>query len=198
MPRAARIHLIGHSIGAYIILQLLKDPTIGSRVAANYLLFPTIEYMSDTKNGKFMTRIVSHIVWLLVFLAFIYTCLPSFLQNFLMYLFFKVNCIPKMHMKTCVDFVNSRVLEKVFFMAFEEMDQVKERDNEIIRNNVKKIKFYYGASDDWAPVGYFTKLKEDIPEVEAEVCTRKFDHSFVLKNSRNMGNLVAEWIKERL
>lgn len=154
--------------------------------------------MADTKNGKFLTKFVAYIVWLIVFLAFIYSVLPSFLQNFLMYLFFKLNCIPKMHMKSCIQLIDPRVLEKVFFMAFEEMDQVRERDNEVIRSNVKKLKLYYGESDDWAPVSYYSRLKEEIPEVDAEVCTRKFDHSYVLKSSRDMGNVVANWIKERL
>lgn len=103
-----------------------------------------------------------------------------------------------MHTKTVVDLINPGVLEKVFFMAYEEMDQVKERDNDAIRNNVKKLKFYYGANDGWAPVSYFSKLKDEIPDVDAEVCTRKFDHSFVLKSSRDVGRMVAEWIREKL
>lgn len=83
-------------------------------------------------------------------------------------------------------------------MAFEEMEQVKERDNDVIRSNSKKLKLYYAANDGWAPVSYFSQLKEEIPEVDAEVCTRKFDHSFVLKSSRDVGIMVAEWIQERL
>lgn len=101
-------------------------------------------------------------------------------------------------MKSAIQLIDPGVLEKVFFMAFEEMEQVKERDNEVIRCNLKKLKFYYGGNDDWAPVRYFSKLKEEIPEVDAEVCDKKIDHSFVLKSSRDMGNLVANWVKERL
>lgn len=198
IPSSTRIHLIGHSIGAYIILQLLKDPSINSRVVAGYLLFPTIEDMSTTRNGKFLTKFVAYFVWLILFLSFIFANLPSFLQNFLMYLYFRITCIPKMHTKSAIQLVDPGVLEKVFFMAFEEMDQVKERDNDVIRNNVKKLKFYYGANDGWAPVSYYSRLREEIPEVDAEVCTRKIDHSFVLKSSRVMGNVVAAWVKERL
>lgn len=198
IPSTTRIHLIGHSIGSYISLQLLKEPTISSRITASYCLFPTIEYMKDTKNGKFLTNFVSYIVPLILFLALIFSHLPSFLQNFLLYVYFKINCIPKMHMKAVAELINAAVLEKVFFMAFDEMEKVKERDNVIIRHNLKKLKFYYAANDGWAPVSYFSKLKEEIPEVDAEVCTRKFDHTFVLKSSRDVGNMVAEWIKERL
>lgn len=154
--------------------------------------------MSDTKNGKFLTKFVAYIVWLIIFLAFIFSHLPSFLQNFLLYIYFRINCIPRMHIKSVKELIDPGVLQKVFFMAFEEMDQVKERDNDVIRSNLKKLKFYYGASDGWAPVSYFSRLKEEIPDVDAEVCTRKFDHSFVLKSSRDVGNMVSEWIREKL
>ncbi|KAG5866152.1 hypothetical protein JTB14_017002 [Gonioctena quinquepunctata] len=45
IPKNARIHLIGHSIGSYIILELLEHPSIKDKVADVYLLFPTIEEM---------------------------------------------------------------------------------------------------------------------------------------------------------
>lgn len=137
-------------------------------------------------------------MWLLIFLSWIYSLLPGVLQTSLMYLFFKINCIPKMHLKTAINFINPKVLQKVFFMAFEEMDLVKEKDTDTITANMKIIKFYYGANDDWAPASYYTKLKQDIPGVDAEMCQRKFDHSFVLKTSRDVGNMVAAWVKNKL
>lgn len=101
-----------------------------------------------------------------------------------------------MHLKTIVNFINPEILQKVFFMAYEEMDLVKARDDDVIKENVKKLKFYYGASDGWTPVAYYNKLKEDFPELDAELCVRKFDHSYVLRTSRDVGSMVAEWLKE--
>lgn len=40
-----KIHLIGHSIGAYMALQLLKIDDISKQIQHCYALFPTIEYM---------------------------------------------------------------------------------------------------------------------------------------------------------
>lgn len=196
IPETARVHFIGHSIGTYTILQLLKDPSIKSRVVKSYMLFPTIEYMSDTTNGKFLTKIVYYILWLIYFLSWIFTLLPSILQTSLVYLYLRINCIPKMHLKTIVNFINPEILQKVFFMAYEEMDLVKARDDDVIKENVKKLKFYYGASDGWTPVAYYNKLKEDFPELDAELCVRKFDHSYVLRTSRDVGSMVAKWLKE--
>lgn len=58
IPEDARLHLIGHSIGSWIILNILKDESITKRVTKCYLLFPTIEHMATTKNGWFFTTIV--------------------------------------------------------------------------------------------------------------------------------------------
>lgn len=92
--------------------------------------------------------------------------------------------------------INPRVLKKVFFMAYEEMVEVRERDDVTIKANIKKIKFLYGIKDNWAPLSYYNKLKQDIPEADAEESS--FDHSFVLKLSRDVGNVVATWFKEKM
>lgn len=59
IPKDARVHLVGHSIGAWMILKLLEDEVFAGRVVKCYLLFPTIEHMADTHSGKFFSNIVS-------------------------------------------------------------------------------------------------------------------------------------------
>lgn len=54
-----RIHLIGHSIGCWIILNMLKDNFIAKKVTKCYLLFPTIENMDISDNGWWFTKVVS-------------------------------------------------------------------------------------------------------------------------------------------
>ena len=146
MPANARLHLVGHSIGTYIILNLLKNEEFNARVVDVNLLFPTIEHMAVTPNGKFLTTFVKPIVWLIVFLSWIYTVLPSILQNFLMYMYMKIACVPRMHFRTLVSFIDPSIMEKIFFMAFEELDQVEERDDATIKNNKDKIRLLYGRS----------------------------------------------------
>lgn len=45
IPADVKIHLVGHSIGAYISLQLFEFDDISERIHHCYLLFPTLEYM---------------------------------------------------------------------------------------------------------------------------------------------------------
>lgn len=58
VPEDAHLHLIGHSIGAWLVLNLLKNNDIDRRIERCYLLFPTIEYMVETRNGIFFTNFV--------------------------------------------------------------------------------------------------------------------------------------------
>lgn len=196
MPKDVKIHFIGHSIGSYIILQLLEVPSIKERVVKSYLLFPTIEYMAETPNGKLLVNFVKHILKLVLFLAWIFMILPTFIQNILLYIYSAIRNVEDKHKETIRNIVNPDVLDKVFFMAFDEMDLVRERNQNSIVENVKKIKFYYGATDGWTPIKYYEKLKKDVPDVEAELCVRNFNHAFVLGMSVPVGQMVSNWILE--
>lgn len=91
-------------------------------------------------------------------------------------------------------------MEKVLFLADEEMKRVVELDSETLetlRSNHQILKIYYGASDGWTPKKYCHQLKEKIPELDLEIDKCKFDHAFVIKSSEEVGRLVAEWIMNR-
>ncbi len=91
-------------------------------------------------------------------------------------------------------------MEKVLFLANEEMKRVAELDSatlETLRSNHQILKIYYGTTDGWAPLKYCYQLKEKIPELDLEIDTRKFEHAFVIKSSVDLGLVVAEWIMNR-
>ncbi|KAJ8923053.1 hypothetical protein NQ315_001602 [Exocentrus adspersus] len=195
IPKDARIHLVGHSIGSYMILELLEHPALKDKVVDVYLLFPTLEYMADTSNGKFLTRFIKPIVPVIVFLSWIFTILPSIVQFILLYAYMFVTGLNvEEHMKNILALVKPGVLRRVFFLAFEELDQVRDRNDDIIRKHLKKIKVFYGRTDGWAPASFCDRIKRDIPGVDAEVS--EYDHSFVLKQSSEVGYRVSDWIKQ--
>ncbi|KAJ8974021.1 hypothetical protein NQ317_006491 [Molorchus minor] len=196
IPNNARIHLIGHSIGSYMILELINHPAIKDKISDVYLLFPTIEHMADTTNGKFLTNFIKHIVWLIVFLSWIFTILPSIIQNILLYGYMLVMGIPSnVHLNNLKALIKPGVLRRVFFLAYEELDQVRERNNEAIKANINKVKLYYGKTDGWAPESFYERIKVDIPNVNAQLCS--FNHAFVLKTSVEIGQIVGDWIKAK-
>ncbi|KAI4504481.1 hypothetical protein M0802_000031 [Mischocyttarus mexicanus] len=169
VPNDAKIYLIGHSIGCWFILNLLKDEDISKKVEKCYLLFPTIENMADTPNGRFLKNFLLHIVNLLLFLTWIFTFFPFYLKTFLIRLFGIFYGIPARSIDAVVLLLQPSVLKKVFRLADEEMKQVKELDHNIISQHTGKLWLYYSEKDNWTPISYYRNMKAKHPNVEVNL-----------------------------
>ncbi|EFN75984.1 lipid droplet-associated hydrolase [Harpegnathos saltator] len=194
VPENAQLHLIGHSIGAWVILNLLKDPDINKRVKRSYLLFPTIEHMAESPNGKLFCNIISRTARILIILSWIFSMFPLFLQTFMISIFNFFYGIPGKYNKIIQTLLNPRALYRVIKLANEEMKYVREADHDTISKNNDKLWFYYGTVDNWVPVGYYKNMISIHPDLNAQLCQRGFYHSFVLKHSVDMGHIVGDLI----
>lgn len=196
MPNDTKIHLIGHSIGSWIVLELLKIPEIRVKVINCYLLFPTIERLVTSRNGIRITRL-----WMIwpTFKAFynFFNFFPSFLKRFFISIHFWITGIPKTFMDTTLKLTKPCVIDKVMFMMNDEMEKVKELDVENLKRNKDRIKLYYGTTDGWVPTSYYHEIIKTIPGINAELCTKKIAHSFVLNYGPLMGKMVASWISDK-
>uniref|UniRef100_U5EJC0 Lipid droplet-associated hydrolase n=1 Tax=Corethrella appendiculata TaxID=1370023 RepID=U5EJC0_9DIPT len=189
-----KIHLIGHSIGAWIVLELLKIEDIRDKVQHCYLLFPTIERMAESSNGFILTKLVAPIFFILRIFYQFFSKLPMFLRICILYAYFFIMSIPYYFIGTGIKYSKPEVIDRLWFMALDEMIKVKELDVDIIKKNKNILKFYYGTTDGWVPVKYFHELKEKIPDVDAELCSKKYAHAFVLRSAVPMAHMVGEWI----
>lgn len=177
-----------------MIIEMLKNEEIKRQIKRCYLLFPTVERMAASPNGFFFTKIISPAYCLIRLMCFLLNMLPSVLQTLFIYIYCVLFSIPKYFLGTTQKFLSPVIMDKVIFLARKEMKQVKELDVELIKQNVKLLKFYYGSSDGWAPKKYYHQLKERIPEVDAEIDQDNIGHAFVLRTSDEMGRKTADWI----
>lgn len=191
-----KIYLIGHSIGAYMNLELLKIPEIKSKVLKSYKLFPTVEKMASSPNGKLFTTFFPWAMQIAVWFYWLFSLLPQKIRIFIIYLYFMVLRIPNYFIGTALKYSKPRVVEKVIFLAIDEMNTVVDLDTDTIVENQDILKFYYGASDGWTPVEYCTQLQKRVPGIDAQICNRGIAHAFVLRSGPEMGYIVADWIKE--
>lgn len=198
IPEDARLHLIGHSIGSWMVVNMLKDDSIAKKVTKCYLLFPTIEHIVMTKNGWFFTNVVSRIALFLVFLCWLLSCFPLFLQIFLISIFAPLYGIPAKYNRTLLQLLNPRCLKRIIKMAKEEMKIVKERDEDTISKYTDKLWFYYGNCDGWVPVKYYKDLISKHPDINAELCKHGYHHSFVLQYDKEMGKIVGDIISDNI
>lgn len=198
VPEDAHLYIVAHSIGAWCVLNLLKNEDIEKRIQKCYLLFPTIEYMAETRNGILFNNFVARLAPILIFLSWIFTSIfPITLQTFMIRVFgmFFVG-IPAKSVRAVQEMLEPRALYRIINLAKDEMKYVREADHEIISKHVDKLWFYYGAKDDWVPVKYYRNIMSKHPDLNAQLCQRGFQHSFVLKDDIAIGHIIADLVNE--
>ncbi|EDV96411.1 lipid droplet-associated hydrolase [Drosophila grimshawi] len=199
VPSHVKIHLIGHSIGAWMILQLLEDEEIRSRVKKCYMLFPTVERMIESPNGWTFTKIAMPLYSVFGYVSFrFFNMLPVWVRIFLIQTYFFIRSIPNSFVDTALQYFKSSVAEKIIFMADDEMARVRFLQHKNIEEHLPLLKFYYGKTDGWVPVSYYDKLKLEFPQVDAQLDDKGIAHAFVLRHSKPMASIVGNMIKENL
>lgn len=179
-----------------MVLQLLKTESIRKRILKCYLLFPTIERMIESPNGWTFTKIGLPLYSVFGFLIVFLNRLPKLLIVVLVYIYFWFASIPRWHLSNVLNYIRPTVCEKVVFLAEDEMARVRGLPKEIIKENLPLLKLYYGTTDGWVPVKYYNQLKEQFPNIDAELDTKKIDHSFVLRSSKQLGDIIGDMIME--
>ncbi|XP_046862073.1 lipid droplet-associated hydrolase-like isoform X2 [Xenia sp. Carnegie-2017] len=117
--------LIGHSIGAYIILKILEHfGKHQTRCTKGILLFPTIERMASSPNGIFATPVSKYFSWPLVLLTWWLSWLPLFIKRYLIDVWFNGRKVHSSCKEAVIELVNSSCVRNVLFMAADEMEEV--------------------------------------------------------------------------
>lgn len=131
VPQNTKIILIGHSIGAYIILKLLKEKTRESDIVKSILLFPTIEHMALTPNGRYVTPFLNYFKWLAVSTVSLVSYLPQSITKTLVQWWFSGRRIQDGVVDTTLRLLNTDASSNSLEMARCEMDEVTELDEEV-------------------------------------------------------------------
>ncbi|KAK9762647.1 hypothetical protein K7432_011427 [Basidiobolus ranarum] len=193
-PKNTRFILVGHSIGAFICEKIFKARP-NMNIIKVFSLFPTIEHIADTPRGKQMmplfrpaVRNISSV--LAQILGTIYKPALAFVIKLL---------TGQPHWGadlTARKFINFNSVNNSLFLAGQEMDVVKELNDEFYSYNLDYFVFYYGTIDGWVPVERYLSLKDKLPEANAYLCQDKIPHEFVFEFPKIMGVKVGAWILE--
>ncbi|XP_063395587.1 lipid droplet-associated hydrolase [Cydia fagiglandana] len=199
IDKRRNIHLIGHSIGAWLILEAInKRDSLIDRICSVNLLFPTIQRMADSPNGKKLNGIVRRLHFVAILLFTLIHSLPDAVQRFLVGAYLKLNRLPPHYDERILKYLRPRVAEKVLHMAYDEMDRVVslERVSGALARTKQITHVVYGAQDGWAPPAYMDDLRRFQPDLQM---TRvHIDHTFVLTSSEKVAELVSDYIKPKI
>ncbi|GAA5829816.1 hypothetical protein JCM11251_007892 [Rhodosporidiobolus azoricus] len=203
----AKVVVLGHSIGAWIGLQVLhRRPSL---LQSLHLLFPTLSHMAQTPNGRTLSPLFSSWTLRPVFYSTsALSYLPTALTSRLVGLITGQNGAGA---QTTTELVSSpSTVLAALTMAKEELATVTALDAHLVSSVADKLWFYYAAEgvDKWV-------IDECVSEVEKAVegklgragrekrvrrCKEGLPHAFVLDDahSASLARKCATWITEDL
>lgn len=193
LPKDVKVYLIGHSVGSWMCLNLLKVPQFSQQVQHTYLMFPTIERMSESEKGRRVPTWDRYFFLLRLFYNTFHR-IPTSWKRAVVSWQCKRDKMPEEFVDHCVEYTNPPVIDKIWFLALDEMQTIRELDEENVTSNLNRLKLYYGTIDDWVPTEYYHEIVERFPDIDAELCKQKYEHAFVLKTGPELGKMVSEWI----
>ncbi|KAM0789049.1 hypothetical protein ACM66B_003112 [Microbotryomycetes sp. NB124-2] len=200
-----KLVLIGHSIGSWISMQVLKArPDIVHSVIG---LFPTISHMALTQNGQRLAPLFKQAVLPPLALG---TTLLSFVPQTILARIVSVLAgqaeSPESAKTTAALVASPGTVVSALAMAADEMGQVTELDRELLQNYGNRLFFYWadGDSDHWVRDSSVLEIEQVLDEAghakdgKRWRCARGMKHAFVLRDDHadELAGLVSEWIEK--
>ncbi|KAJ0063316.1 hypothetical protein NL108_016299, partial [Boleophthalmus pectinirostris] len=139
VPRETRLILVGHSIGCYIILEMMKrDPELKVVLKA-VMLFPTIERMAQTPQGRVVTPVICQFRYMAYFPVFLLSLLPDPLKQSLVRLVLGgISSLDRAIIQPTVGLLSGDCAANAMYMGGQEMKKVLDRDNATIKKHLNK------------------------------------------------------------
>lgn len=190
---SARVVATGHSVGAYIVTQLLKARK--DEVSAAFLLFPTISHIAATPNGQRLKYIFKPVPRRIISsCGYMAKLLPDSVLAFI------YREWPASQVAVLKDFISSpSCIAAALEMASDEMEVIRDLDLEILEACRNKLYFYYASHDDWVGTERDEVIKSLHPHEAAiplEVVhgDQGIPHAFCINHGEPLASQCVQWL----
>jgi len=200
VPHGADVTLIGHSLGCKIILDVMKrcqmedsDDGGSSYQFRGYMLFPMIERMYETPNGKGAWLQTFYLKWLMIAVSWLLNTLPHKWKKSLVQCF--QSCDDPPSLNAIMDTVHPGRVRNALHLSAHELLEIKDLDVDTIEKFSDGLRFYYSPTDGWAPVAFYHNLVKSVPGIRAEMAPsdKPIPHAFVLYENDRVADIVSHW-----
>ncbi|KAG2467589.1 LDAH hydrolase, partial [Polypterus senegalus] len=214
-PRSGRPHVTTPAQDRYIRISHLRDRSQGystspeqedihhrahsCSVLKSVLLFPTIERMAQSPQGKLMTPMLCRLRYAMYVPIYLLSFLPERVKaSMVRLLLHRLQTLDESCVSATINLFSVDCTANAMYMGSQEMVQVMDRDNATIQENQEKLIFYYGENDNWCPVQYYEEIKRDFPKADIRLCNKGIRHAFVLDAGRDVALMMTEWLQKVL
>ena len=186
------LYFIGHSIGCYFILEMLRELN-PERVKKVFFLFPGIEKLGQTPRGQSIAPLLTTWRGLFTALVWLGSSFPEWFRHFVLNRHF--HSTPEAHREHMIRGtmnIDSTSIHNILCMAEQEMKEVVTPPFEVIDANIGKIVFYYGREDHWNMESSYSDMAGRYPKGDINLCSKGCSHAFVEEHSDEMAEFVFE------
>ncbi|CAM8959515.1 unnamed protein product [Rhodiola kirilowii] len=185
--------LVGHSIGAYISLEVFRrEPEL---VAYCIGLYPFLALnMKSSKQSMIGKLSASSILCAaLSSLAGILGLLPKWAS-----IFIAKNSVGRSWSATaieatCTHLLQYHALRNVFFMAMTEFQKFSvEPDWTVMKDKPRQIAFLFGIDDHWGPLSLYEEVSKTVPDIDLSIEREGHTHSFCCTEAGSLW--VAQYV----
>lgn len=188
IPPETKIIFVGQSFGCYIAIHLMKNERIRKQTDHLFMLTPAIERLNEA-TGYYLTlvfRPLRYIYYPLVYLI-------SFLSEETIAK--GLGCFPQHFAKGIANILTIPSIENCFQLGRDEFEQIKERDDKLIKTFAEKCTLIYAPRDEWVPSGCPEDIKKTHQECNVQVI-QDINHIFFVVPSQQ--EKVMEAITSRM
>lgn len=147
VPEHVKIHMISHSIGSWISLQMLKDPQLKAKVINCYFLFPALDELAASPRGKaFRYLLMPAYHPFEIFYKKVILRMPEELIKIIVSMFFYVTRLPmKIYPIIYTHLLSPGPGQRSYRLAASAMRRIKQLDVKLIKEHKDVLHIYYGT-----------------------------------------------------
>ncbi|KAA8641826.1 bifunctional triacylglycerol lipase/ester hydrolase [Aspergillus tanneri] len=214
-----KVILIGHSVGAYIAMEVLRrhrensmngDRPVEFDIVGGVMLFPTVVDIAKSPSGQKLTRLISLIPQLAIVAGVLVRILTTLLPTVLLQRLIKLNMAsaPASMVDTTAAFLKSqRGVRQALHMAADEMQTITsdQWSDDVwgistTKDPVTRLFFYFGRNDHWVAEHTRDAIIEHRGRVrggpEMIICEDGLPHAFCIRHSDIVATKVADMVMD--
>lgn len=198
VPDHVKIHLVSHSIGSWMCLQMLKNSKLKQKFVNCYFLFPALEDLAKSPMGTLFTYLLkpSYSFLELVYIYF-FMQVPESVSKLILTVYFWCARLPDKIFWIIYNYIMSPApLARSYKIAEDAMNTIKNLEVNVFRENIDLLHIYYGSCDGWVPVRRYQNIVQQVPAIDARLCKHALEHGFVVDHSKQMAKILCEWIRK--
>ena len=213
-----QIVLVGHSVGAYVSLQMLDSVPPDCLHSAHFVC-PVLHNIAQSPNGRRMSWLLQHTRPVAAFIAYMLSCLPSYLNLLLLHFHLgktvKIANQDKLKLKAdvnlcdgpvdssgCADIVraarhllHSNCTSNCIAMSACEMRTITGLQYEMIARHLESIEIIFARADDWCSPQQQLEIRRAFPSASISMLDEPIMHAFVIGHAPDVARLIAKQIR---